>query len=126
MAILASRAGGWAFSRRWDYLAPSLLWSEVRSALHEARWRREISDTSATQLRAGFRALEIVRDDPPELDEVAWSVADELGLAKTYDAEFLALARLRGCLFVTADARLRRAADRLGFVVDPVEVDRHR
>lgn len=67
--------------------------------------------------------LGITRDDPRELDEVTWSIADELGLAKTYDAEFLALARIRRCLFVTADARLRRAADRLGFVVDPVELE---
>jgi predicted nucleic acid-binding protein len=123
---MASRAGAWSFGGRWRCIAPALLWSEVRSSLHEALWRREISPRSATVLRASFSTLGIVRDDPPELDELAWSIADELGLAKTYDAEFLALARFRDCLFVTADARLRRAGDRLGFVVDPVELETRR
>jgi predicted nucleic acid-binding protein len=50
-------------------------------------------------------------------------VADELGWAKTYDAEYVALAGLLGCLLVTLDARLRRSADRLGFVVSPSELD---
>lgn len=123
IAIAASARGGWWLTGSWRYIAPSLLWSEVRSALHEARWRGEIDDVEAERARAVFGSLGITRDDPPGLDETAWRIADELGLAKTYDAEFLALARIRNCLFVTADARLRRAADRLGFVVDPVELE---
>lgn len=107
----------------WRLLAPSLLWSEVRSALHEGVWRGEVSREQAGSARRALGQLGVVRDDPPDLDEAAWQIADELGLAKTYDAEFLALARLRGCLLVTADARLRRGADRLGFVVDPVELE---
>jgi hypothetical protein len=47
----------------------------------------------------------------------AWRIADALGWAKTYDAEYVATARLLGCRMVTLDARLRRGADRLGFVV---------
>lgn len=124
MALRSSTHGSFAVPGRWRLIAPPLLWSEVRSALHEARWRREIDDGQAAAARAAFAGLGIERDDPAELDETAWSLADELGLAKTYDAEFLALARLRDCLLVTADARLRRGADRLGFVVDPVELER--
>jgi predicted nucleic acid-binding protein len=52
-------------------------------------------------------------------DEV-WRAADELGWART--AEYVALARLLGCPLVTLDARLRRGADRLGFVVAPHEL----
>lgn len=122
VAIRSSLQGGFMAVGSWQLLAPPLLWSEVRSSLHEARWRREIDEQDVVAARDAFRSLGIVRDDPPELDEVAWQIADELGLAKTYDAEFLALARIRGCLVVTADARLRRGADRLGFVVDPVEL----
>ena len=56
------------------------------------------------------------------LGETAWRIANVLGSAKTYDAEYLALAELLGCRFVTLDRRLRRGADRLGFVVSPNEI----
>ena len=107
----------------WRLLAPPLLWSEVTSALHEAQWRQDLTAPEASRARETFRTFPLHRDDPSDLRATAWDIADELGLAKTYDAEFLALARIRGCLLVTADARLRRAASRLGYVVDPVEVE---
>jgi predicted nucleic acid-binding protein len=49
-------------------------------------------------------------------------VAEEFGWAKTYDAEYVALAKIEGCRLVTLDGRLRRGADRLGFVVTPAEL----
>jgi predicted nucleic acid-binding protein len=49
-------------------------------------------------------------------------LADELGWAKTYYAEYVGLAKLLGCRLVTLDARLRRGTDRLGFVVAPHEL----
>jgi len=52
----------------------------------------------------------------------AWRIADELGWAKTYDAEFVALAALLDCQLVTLDLRLRRGAAGLGFVVTPTEL----
>lgn len=122
VALRASVWGRFLLPGSWQLIAPPLLWSEVRSALHQARWRGELDDAQAAGYRRALHALGIEPDDPPELDDVAWAIADELGLAKTYDAEFLALARIRGALLVTADARLRRAGDRLGFVVDPVEL----
>ena len=105
-----------------ELVAPHLLWSESRSALHEARWRREISREQAL---ATFEALErapIGARDHPDLGPAAWSVADEMGWAKTYDAEYVALARLLGCRLVTLDRRLRSACARLRFVVSPAEL----
>ena len=116
-------AGGLNFTGRWRWLAPSLLWSEVLSALHEAVRRGELTAEEAAKARGVFAGLPVLREDVAEIADEAWRIADELGLAKTYDAEFLALARLRGALLVTADARLRRGADRLGFVVDPIEFE---
>jgi len=113
---------GFALLADSELLAPALLWSEVRSALHEAACRGEVASDRAAKV---LRAL----DDSPvrlraheSLGPEAWRVADELGMAKTYDAEYVALARLLECRLVTLDGRLRRGADRLGFVVGPSEL----
>jgi predicted nucleic acid-binding protein len=95
----------------------------VTSALHEAPWRRQIDATEARTLRRGFADLGVRPSSPRRLLDVAWEIADELGLAKTYDAEFLALARISGALVLTTDARLRRGADRTGLVIDPTELE---
>jgi len=67
-------------------------------------------------------AAPIERVAPSRLQEEAWAVADEFGWAKTYDANYVALARLLDCRLVTLDARLRRGTARLGFVVGPTEL----
>ena len=103
-------------------MAPALLWSEARSALHELLWRREITRHDAEQARARLETCPVERSRHRRLGDEAWRVADELGWAKTYDAEYIALAALLGCRLVTLDARLRRATERLGFVVAPGEL----
>lgn len=113
---------GFRLFGRQRLVAPPLMWSEARSSLHEAVWRGELDlDEGQKALRRLDRSP--VRADPhPELGQEAWRLADELGFAKTYDAEYLALASLLGCRLVTLDARLRRATDRLGIVVGPTEL----
>ena len=54
--------------------------------------------------------------------EEAWRIADRLGRAKTYDAEYLALARLLKCRLLTADAKLKVAGSRLVDVLGPTEL----
>lgn len=105
-----------------DLVAPPFMWAEARSALHEAAWRGEISGPVAQAAHNRLLAAPIHRAEPPELGEEAWRIADELGWAKTYDAEYVALASVLGCRFVTLDARLRRGADRLGLVIGPTEL----
>jgi len=41
----------------------------------------------------------------------AWDLADRLGWASTYDAEYLALTQLQADAFVTLDADLARRAE---------------
>ena len=98
------------------------MWSEFRSALHEGVWRGVVEPAIAEGARARLAKSRITRQDPDQLDATAWAIADELGVAKTYDAEYLALARLLGAVVITVDARLRRGADRLGLVIGPTEL----
>jgi predicted nucleic acid-binding protein len=126
-ASAALRALGSSAARatltRFRLIGPPLLRSEVTSALHEALWRRQIDEAAAAAHRAAFARLDVTTDAPDELHAVAWAIADELGIAKTYDAEYLALARIRGTRVLTTDARLRRGAARTGLVIDPSELE---
>jgi predicted nucleic acid-binding protein len=105
-----------------ELVAPPLMWSEARSSLHEARWRDQITDAVARLAHELLERTPIEKRRPRKLGAEAWRIADELGWAKTYDAEYLALASIMGCRVVTLDTRLRRGADRLGLVVSPREL----
>ena len=41
----------------------------------------------------------------------AWDLADQLGWASTYDAEYVALTQLQADAFVTLDAKLARSVE---------------
>jgi len=103
-------------------VAPPLLPSEVLSALHEAAYRAEITKELAVAARARLEGapIEILR--PAELATTAWMIADALGWAKTYDAEYVALAQLLGCSLVTLDARLARGVRGVITVVGPADI----
>lgn len=105
-----------------DPVAPPLMWSEARSTIREAAWRGDLQRVVADELARRLEAAPVARRAPRDLGHAAWRIADELGWAKTYDAEYVALAQLLGCRLVTLDGRLRRGADRLGFVVSPTEL----
>ncbi len=123
IAVVAALAeGGFSNLAAEDPVAPALMWSEGRSALHELLWRREISLDDALVARAQLEACPISLRTDPRLGEEAWRLADQLGWAKTYDAEYVALAQLLGCRLVTLDARLHRSATALGFVISPTEL----
>jgi predicted nucleic acid-binding protein len=112
-------AEGFGLFRNEELTAPALLWSEASSVIHELRWRREISDQLASTAFNALLAAPVARRAPRRLLREAWRVADDLGWAKTYDAEYVALARILGCRLFTVDDRLRRGAARVVEIIGP-------
>lgn len=108
--------------REFELVAPPLLWIEAESVLHAMLWRRELRLEQAIEMRDRVRNAPIASAGPKALANETWAVAEELGWAKTYDANYVGLAQLLRCRLVTLDARLRRGAARLGFVVGPSEL----
>lgn len=83
------------------------------------RWRREISDELASTAFEVLLAGPVARRQPQRLRREAWRIANDLGWAKTYDAEYVALARILACPLFTVDDRLGRVASRIVEVVGP-------
>jgi predicted nucleic acid-binding protein len=98
------------------------MWIESLSTLHAMKWRGELRPEQAEPMRDRLLAAPVSRREPDGLRYEAWKVADELGWAKTYDANYVALAHLLKCQLVTLDARMRRGTARLGFVIGPTEI----
>jgi predicted nucleic acid-binding protein len=107
---------------REELVAPHLMWSEASSVLHELRWRREISGELATIALDRLTAADVKARRPKGLIEEAWRVADRLGWAKTYDAEYLALARVLKCRLLTSDAKLKAAGSGLVNIIGPSDL----
>ena len=98
-------------AREHELLAPTLLRSQTLSALHEAVQRGEIpADVARERLaRIGKMPIRLLGDGV--LRRRAWDVADELGWASTYNAEYIALTQLQADAFVTLDADLARSVE---------------
>jgi predicted nucleic acid-binding protein len=103
-------------------VAPYLMWSEASSVLHELKWRKEITDELASIAMDRMAAADISPRRPKGLSAEAWRIADRLGWAKTYDAEYLALARLLKCRLLTTDAKLKVSGSRVTDVIGPSEL----
>ena len=91
-----------------ELLAPTLLRSQTLSALHEAVHGGEIPSNVALERLVRIRALPIRLLGDAVLRRRAWDLAEQLGWAETYDAEYVALTQLQADAFVTLDADLAR------------------
>jgi predicted nucleic acid-binding protein len=94
-----------------ELLAPTLLRSQTLSALHEAAHRGEISAEVALDRLVRIQALSIRLLGDAVLRRRAWDLAEQLGWAETYDAEYVALTQLQADALVTLDAELGRRVE---------------
>jgi predicted nucleic acid-binding protein len=90
-------------------LAPTLLRSQTLSALHEAVQRGEIPADVARDRLTRIAQMPIRLLGDAVLRRRAWDLADQLGWASTYNAEYVALTQLQADAFVTLDAELARS-----------------
>ena len=94
-----------------ELLAPTLLRSQTLSALHEAVHRGEIPADDALERLNRIWAMRIRLLGDAVLRRNAWEIADELGCAETYDAEYVALTQLQADAFITLDPELARSVE---------------
>jgi predicted nucleic acid-binding protein len=108
-AVIHLASAGVEVSAAHKLLAPTLLRSQTLSALHEAVQRGELpADVARDHLaRIGRMPIRLLGD--AVLRRRAWELADQLGWASTYNAEYVALTQLQADAFVTLDAELARS-----------------
>ncbi len=92
-------------------LAPTLLRSQTLSALHEAVQRGELSAEVARARLTRIWRMPIRLLGDAVLRRRAWELADQLGWASTYNAEYVALTQLQADAFVSLDAELARSVE---------------
>lgn len=105
-----------------DLVAPALLWSEATSVLREMAYRGEIPAGEARRAVELVDALAVDVASPRVMGAQAYAVSVTLGWAKTYDAEYVAVAADLDAALVTLDARLAAGAARLVTVIAPADV----
>jgi predicted nucleic acid-binding protein len=108
-AVIHLASAGVKVAAAHKLLAPTLLRSQTLSALHEAVQRGELpADVARDRLaRIGRMPIRLLGD--AVLRRRAWELADQLGWASTYNAEYLALTQLQADALVTLDPKLARS-----------------
>lgn len=96
-----------------ELLAPTLLRSQTLSMLHEAVQRGEMTADQARERLERVARMPIRLLGDLVLRRRAWDLADRLGWASTYDAEYVALTQLQADALITLDADLARRVEGL-------------
>lgn len=102
-------------------LAPTLLRSQLLSMLFQTVQRGEMSKADADRQLDYVRGLRIRLLGDRVLQAVAWKVAEQLGMADTLDAEYVALTQLQADALITLNPQLTTAAKDL-VTLAPIDV----
>ncbi len=105
--LLAERAAPPPHAR---LLAPTLLRSQILAELYAAARAGAFDRIEARQRLDHMRRLDIRLLGDRVLQARAWELAERLGWADTFMAEYLALTQLQADALVTLDAGLARVA----------------
>jgi predicted nucleic acid-binding protein len=111
--LLRIASGEIAVAAEHQLVAPTLVRSQALSALYEAARRSEISAAEGIERVTRINSLKVRFLGDKVLQRQAWKVADQLGWATTFDAEFVALTQLQADVFVTSDRDLAQAVSGL-------------
>ncbi len=109
--VLHLASEGTEVSTEHELLAPTLLRSQTLSALHEAVHAGDIPADVALEHLTRIRAMPIRLLGDAVLRRRAWDLAEQLGWAETYDAEYIALTQLQADAFVTLNEELARRVE---------------
>jgi predicted nucleic acid-binding protein len=111
--LLRIAAGEIEVASGHQLLAPTLVRSQVLSALYEAARRGEVSAADGLERVTRVNSLRVRFLGDKVLQRTAWRIADQLEWETTFDAEFVALTQLQADVFVTSDRDLARAVSGL-------------
>jgi predicted nucleic acid-binding protein len=93
-----------------EVLAPTLLRSQVLDHLYLRTLSGELSEADALAINARFGKLKLRYLGDAVLRRRAWTIAHQLDMPSTFDAEYIALTQLQGEALVAEDKRLARVA----------------
>ncbi len=110
-AVLHLASAEFEVSAEHELLAPTLLRSQTLSALHEVVQRGEMPAGVARERLARIGKMPIRLLGDGVLRRRAWEVADKLGWATTYNAEYVALTLLQADALITLDEDLARSVE---------------
>jgi len=101
-------------------LAPTLFRSQLLSLLYRAVRAGELTRQAAELQLNYVRGLRIRLLGDRVLQSVAWKIADQLGWADTFEAEYVALTQLQADALITLDAEFAHAVKSL-VTVAPID-----
>jgi predicted nucleic acid-binding protein len=106
-------ANGVQVSSKHQIVAPNLIRSQALSLLLEAVRNGELTEDQALQRHERFTELKMRLLGDRVSRRTAWKIAREQGWDTTYDAEYLAVAKLQADTLITIDSAMASRAKNL-------------